>query len=170
METPPFGITREEVLDLAARKLADAYGDDGEMADKAARMIRDRIEELFKAGLKDRVNEFLDTEMKKLVGMEIVPVNVWGEREGQPTTIRAELAKRARDFWNVRVEKDGRESHYGGTERSKVLMGEILKDEFAKAVKENADVIVSEFKAALKADAVKLVTDHIDKLINTRPR
>jgi hypothetical protein len=49
-------------------------------------------------------------------------------------------------------------------------MEQILKDEFAKAVKENAEVIVSEFKAALKVDASKLVSEHIDKLINVNPR
>jgi len=108
--------------------------------------------------------------MKAIVGQEIVPVNIWGEREGQPTTLRAELAKRAQAFWSVRVDNDGRESSYGGSERSKVLMQQILKDEFAKAVKENADVIIAEFKAALKVDATKLVTEHIDKLITVKSR
>jgi len=139
----PFGITREEVLELAAKKLVDAYSGDPDLSESAERMIRERVIELFESGLKDRINSFLDAEMKKIVGEEIVPVNIWGEREGSPTTIRAQLAKRAQDFWNVRVDVDGCESGYGGSERSKVLMQQILKDEFAKAVKANADVIAS---------------------------
>jgi hypothetical protein len=51
-----------------------------------------------------------------------------------------------------------------------MLMKKLLKDEFANAVKANAEVIVAEFKAALQADATKLVVEHIDKLINTKPR
>lgn len=166
----PFGITREEVLELAAKKLVDAYGGDPDLSESAERMIRERVKELFESGLKARIDSFLDAEMKKIVGEEIAPVNIWGEREGQPTTIRAELAKRAQNFWNVRVDENGRESSYGGSERSKVLMQQILKDEFANAVKANADVIVAEFKAALKVDATKLVTEHIDKLITVRTR
>lgn len=166
----PFGITREEVLDLAARKLVDAYNSDPDLSEIAERMIRDRVKELFESGLKRRIDAFLDAEMKKIVGEEIVPVNIWGEREGKPTTIRAELAKRAKEFWNLRVDNNGSESAYGGRERSKVLMEQIMKDTFASAVKENAEVIIAEFKAALKVDATKLVTEHIDKLITVKTR
>lgn len=166
----PFGITREEVLNLAAQKLVDAYGGDPDLSETAERMIREKVTEAFANRLNRRIDEFLTAEMAKLLGQEIVPVNIWGDREGTPTTIRAELAKRARDFWNVRVDKDGRESSYGGSERSKVLMGQILKDEFSNAVKENAEVIIAEFKSALKVDATKLVTEHIDKLITVKSR
>lgn len=166
----PFGITREEVLTLAAQKLVDAYCGDPDLSETAERMIRQKLEEAFANKLTRRIDDFLTNEMEKLVGQEIVPVDIWGDREGKPTTIRAALAKRARDFWNVSVDKDGRESTYGGIARSKQLMSEILKDEFAKAVKENADVIIGEFKAALKVDATKLVTEHIDKLINVKSR
>lgn len=165
METP-FEITREDVLNLAAQKLVDAYCGEPDLSEIAERMIRERITLAFADGLKRRIDEFLTAEMEKLIGQEIVPVNIWGEREGtSPTTIRAELAKRARDFWNVTIDRDGRESSYGGQARSKVLMEQIVKDEFSKAVKENADVIVGEFKAALKADATALVHKHIDSLI-----
>lgn len=166
----PFGITREELLELAAKRLADSYGDDLDLQNTAERMIRERVTDLFQAQLKQRVDTFLDAEMKALVGQEIVPVNIWGEREGKPTTIRAELAKRAQEFWNVRVDANGRESSYGGTERSKLLMQQILKDEFANAVKQNAEVIIAEFKSALKVDATKLVTEHIDKLITVKSK
>lgn len=164
----PFGITREEVLDLAANKLVAAYDGDPRLSEIAERLIAEKVSNAFANGLSRRIDEFLTVEMTKLVSQEIVPVDIWGEREGKPTTIRAQLAKRAQDFWNVRVDSDGRESHYGGTERSKALMQQILKDEFAKAVKENAEVIIAEFKAALKVDATKLVTDHIDKLITVK--
>lgn len=166
----PFNITKEEVLELAARKLVDAYGGDPDLSESAERMIRDEVTKLFANKLTVRIDAFLTAEMEKLLGQEIVPVNIWGEGEGQPTTIRAQLAKRAREFWAVSVNEDGRESSYGGSPRSEMLMKKVLKDEFAKAVKESADVIIGEFKAALKVDATKLVTDHIDKLINIKGR
>jgi len=170
MDNPPFGITREEVLNLAAQKLVDAYADDPSLSESAERQICEKVKQLFETGLKARIDDFLTAEMKRITGEEIVPVNIWGEREGKPTTIRAELAKRAQEFWGARVDKDGRETTYGGTERSKLLMQQLLKDEFANAVKHNAEIIVAEFKSALKSDATKLVTEQIDKLINTKAR
>lgn len=166
----PFGITREDVLNLAAQKLVDAYSGDPDLSETAERMIREKITEAFAHGIKRRIDDFLSEEMQRIVGQEIVPVNIWGEREGTPTTIKAELSKRAQQFWNVRVDSEGRESSYGGAPRSEVLMAKILKDEFSKAVKENAEVIIAGFKTAIKADATKLVADHIDKLINLKAR
>jgi hypothetical protein len=135
------------------------------------KMIRDKVSGMFsETSIKGKIDAAISDELQKLLGQEIVPVDIWGEREGKPTTIRAQLSERARKFWDVPVDNDGRESTYGGTPRHKRLMEQILKDEFAKAVKENAEVIVSEFKAALKVDASKLVSEHIDKLINVNPR
>ncbi len=162
----PFGITREEVLELAAKKLADDYGDGEDLERRAYSTITKRIEELIASGIKGRIDAFLDAEMTKIVSQEIVPVNIWGQREGAPTTIRAELAKRAQEFWNLKVNKDGREDFYGGEERSKRLMKQMMIETFSAAVKENIDQIVLEFKAALKTDAAKMATEHINTLIN----
>lgn len=166
----PFGITREEILNLAAQKLVDAYCGEPDLEDIATRMIRENVTNLVATKLTKRIDDFLVDEMKKLLDQEIVPVDIWGEREGNPTTIRAQLAKRARDFWDVRVNSDGREEHYGGQPRSKVLLAECLKEEFTKAIKANVDIIVTELNNSLKADATKLITEHIDKLITLRKR
>lgn len=167
----PFDITREEVLNLAAQKLVDAYGGDPDMAETAENIIRNKVSEMFtETSIRQRIDDCLTKELERLLSTEIVPVDIWGERVGKPTTIRAQLTERARKFWDVPVDRDGRESTYGGEPRHKKLMAEILKNEFANAVKANAEIIVHEFKAALKADATKIVSEHIDKLINTRPR
>jgi hypothetical protein len=171
-KTIPFDITREEILNLAAQKLVDAYGGDPDIAEQAEDMVRRKVDNLFAdENIRKRIDEALTAEMDKLLGQEIHPVNIWGEREGgKPTTIRAQLAERARKFWEVPVNEDGRESPYGGTPRSEALLKKIVKEKFEDAIKANADVIVSEFKKALLADSTKLVTEHIDRLIPNRSR
>lgn len=164
----PFEITKDEVLELAAQKLANSVAEQSDISETANRLISERVKELFEKGLKARIDEFLDAEMRKVIGEEIVPVNIWGEREGKPTTIRAELAKRAKEFWGTKVDEQGRESSWGGIERSTRLMQQILKDEFAAAIKSNAEVIVAEFKKALQTESTRIVTDNIDRLIKTK--
>jgi len=164
----PFGITREEVLELAARKLADAFSDDGEIEGQATRMIRERIETAFAQKLTARIDDFLTTEMQRLLGEELNPVDIFGERTGKPTTIRATLAERARVFWDVRVDCKGKAESYGGRPRHEVLFTQIVNDEFVKAIQSTTNEIVGAFKAALKADAAKITAAHIDKLINLK--
>jgi hypothetical protein len=167
----PFEITREEVLNLAAQKLVDAYGGDPDISEKAEEIIRRKVSELLsEVSIRTRIDECLTKELERLLGTEIVPVDIWGNREGKPTTIRAQLTERAKKFWEVPIDRDGRESTYGGTPRSEVLMKQLLKAEFENAVKTNAEVIVAEFKKAILADATKMVTENIDKLINTKQR
>jgi hypothetical protein len=167
----PFNITREEVLNLAAAKLTDAFADDGELSNIAERNIRERVEQKIGKGLELRIDQFLSAEMEKLMSKEIVPVDIWGENTGKATTIKAELHRRAREFWDVRVDSDGKPSgSYGGEPRHVHLMKQIVKEEYSKAIKENAEEIVLAFKAALKADAARISSEHIDKLINIKPR
>lgn len=163
--TNPFEITKEEVLNLAAQKVADEYAGDADMHDAVHKLCRDRVEEIVTNGLVKRVDEFLSVEMEKIMRQQINPVDIWGERTGTPTTMREQLSKRAQDFWNVRVDKEGKPSSYGGEERFKQLFKQIVENEFADAVKSNAAVIVGEFKKALLADCLKLTTEHINRLI-----
>ena len=166
MNENPFNITREELLELAAQKLADNFDSSDDIHSAAYKLITKRVEEAFATGIKQRIDQFLADEMARIIATEICPVNIWGEREGKPVTLRATLAAQAKTFWESRVDGDGRPTDsWSGTPRSKQLMAQIMKDEFAAAVKSNAEVIVAEFKAALRADAVKIVTDNIDKLI-----
>jgi hypothetical protein len=161
----PFEITKEEVLELAANKLVSEVDQDHALLELAEARICDQVDKIVAKGLKERVDAVLTSEMEALLSKEIVPVDIWGEKAGTPTTIRAPLHQRARDFWNVSVDREGRENTYDGTPRHKLLMENILKDEFEKSVKANADVIVAEFKKALLLSSTKMITDHINRLI-----
>lgn len=164
MQTP-FEITKEEVLELAAKKLVDESFNGCELHDSANALLKKRVEEIVADGLKTKVDEFLTREMNELLSKEIFPVDIWGDKVGKPTTVRAQLHERAKAFWDVKVNDEGREVSYGGEPRHTVLMKKILKNEFANAVKANSDVIVAAFKKALKDGTTDIVSRHIDGLI-----
>ena len=63
----PFEITREEVLELAAKKLVDAYGGDPDMSERAEEMIKEKVGELFsQTKLKQRIDDCLTAELDRL--------------------------------------------------------------------------------------------------------
>lgn len=172
MNTLELGITaeilREQIVDLAATKVADEVLGEGELHDRVERIVQSRIEAAVSKGLHERIEATLAAEMESILATTITPTDIWGDRTGPPTTIRDALAARAKDFWDVRVDKDGKPSSYGGAPRHEHLMRRLLDEEFTKAVRENASVIVSAFKAAVKADGARILNEHIDALIKVK--
>lgn len=167
METP-FGITREEVLNLAAEKLANDYANEEDLGSTVREMIKTRVTEAFASNLNTRIDGMLCEEMEKLLGQEICPVDIYGERTGTPTTMRAVLAERARVFWDTKVNSDGKQESYGGKPRHEWLFQKIVNEEFSKVVKQNIVNLVGSFKDALSASAIAITKEHIDSLIKVK--
>lgn len=171
MNENPFNITREEVLELAAQKLADSVAAESDLHDTATTKIRERVETVVSTIAKSVIEQVLTKEMEALLSKEIMPVDLWGEPTGKkPTSIRDQLTERAKDFWNTSVDESGKESSWGGRPRYEQLFKKIVNEEFCKAVKDNVEIIVGEFKQALKADAATITAKHIDELIKTKRR
>lgn len=167
-ENNPFGITCEELLELAAQKLADQYATSEDLEKSIWDKINPRIEKLFSERINSGITTVITAEIEKLLGQELVPVNIFGDREGSPTTIRAMLAKRAKSFWDEKVDCDGRISTYGGEPRHKWLFSKVVNDEFEKVIKQNITNIVGAFKDALTVDAAKMTAAHIDSIIKVK--
>lgn len=168
--TNPFGITREDIIELAATKLANEYGDMESLSESVNSKVRSRIEEVIKTTLTSKIDAMLTLELEKLLGQEICPVDIYGERTGTPTTIRATLAERARVFWDVKVNSEGRQESYGGKPRHEWLFQKIVNEEFTKVVKQNIVNLVGAFKDALSASANAITKEHIDSLIKVKTK
>lgn len=164
----PFGITREEILDLAAQKIISQECDNESVSEYTHKQINAKIKEIFESNLKGRVDAFLTEQMATIVGQEIHPVDIYGERAGKPTTIKATIAERAKNFWMQSVDDNGRESSYGGKPRFQRMFEDIVKDQFKAAIAENCTTIVAAFKTALEQDASIQIKKHIDNLIRTK--
>lgn len=166
--TNPFGITRDEILNLAVEKLLhESFSDEG-TSEVVRETVRSEVLKLSKASLPGLINQFLTEELSRIVNAKITPQDIWGEKAGEPTTIRDQLHKRALTFWEEKVDGKGEISHYGGYPRHEHLVRQCLQEEFSNAVKTNAAAVVSEFANALKAQGAKLVADHITKLVNVK--
>lgn len=166
-----FGITKEDVLELAAKKLVDeAQESFDSLIDRAERNLREKINEAFTKSLQGNIDSLLVKEMETLMRTEFTPVNVWGEKTGKPTTIRDALHERAKLFWEVKVDDKGKETAYYGKPRSEHLMRDLLNEEFTKAIRENATEIVLAFKEAVRGNAAQLLGEHIEKLIPVKKK
>jgi uncharacterized protein (DUF885 family) len=159
-------ITKEELLDLAATKLADQENDYDEITARAEKLIKERVEEAFRNRADAVINSVIEAEVTRLLSTEYVPVDMWGEKVGTPTTIRDQLTEQAKKFWTEKVDERGKKTtYYGGEERHQWLLKKVVQDEFTKTIKDNISSVVAGLKAALKEHGQKVVAQHIEGLI-----
>lgn len=166
-----------QLLDLAAQKLADGYRDEGELYDRADSIIRKRIDDLFKEKINDLVDAALTSKLEEVMNQTIQPVDIFGDKTGEPTTIKGALVDKAKDFWNTKVDSNGKpidkERYYSRNStktRAEWLLGRIVSEEFASQVKANATQITGAFKEAMAKDAHDMIDKHINALIKTKVR
>lgn len=160
-----FEITKDELINLAAEKLADQHGDMEEIGSTAKRIIEERVKDVFSQKVDKLVTDALTKALNETLTKQYQPVDMWGEPVGTPTTIRDQLTQRARTFWDESVDEHGKPTQWGGKPRHEHVYKQIAKQEFERALKDNAETIVAQFKAAILSDAVKVTTQHINNLI-----
>lgn len=169
-------IDQEAVLDLAAEKVAKAIlGEDidlGQMLeDRIEAFVQSTITDEARASMVEKIDAALHAEVEKVLSAEIVPVDIWGEGLGEPTTIRQQLHKRCMTFWEERVEPDRnnpgryRATSYGGKPRHQHVFQSVCQEAFDKAMQDNVAVMVKAFRDAIVKDTQRAVADNIDKLI-----
>ena len=175
MDIQALGINpadlREMVLDRAARMVADeAHRED--LNEYVKTEIRKRIESAFTTTLNTQVDTLLSETLQKMIDTVVQPVDIWGDKVGEPTTIRTTLMEKARDFWLTKVDQTGKPNttSYSSTTlktRAEWMIGNVVASEFAEHVKLHMTTILEALKVGLRQDALRMVNAHLDNLIKT---
>jgi len=92
-----IGLTEADIADAVAERILADF----DVGERVASVVKARVEKEVERGLSARIEQTLLAEMERVLDAEIVPTNLWGESSGNPTTIRDQLADRARTFWNA---------------------------------------------------------------------
>ena len=156
-----LGITADAVTDRIADKALEMFDIYDDVKSRVAESVKKEVER----GLSTRVEAALSAEMERILDHEILPTNMWGESNGEPTTIRDQLALRARTFWEEKVNKDGKRETYGGKPRFQWIMDRGMQEQFDNALRENMEAVIAAFKVAVAEDSKKWVTENLNKLL-----
>lgn len=159
-----LGITKEDILDKVSEKILSDFSERGESVYEIAMQRMDgEIRERLSKGLNARIDDVLNQGVAKLLEQKVTPRNIFGDKEGEETTIRAALADRAKTFWLTKVDINGKESNWGGKERWQYVMDDTVKRELDAIIKQNIDAVIDGFKRSVIATSVKAVEDNIKK-------
>jgi hypothetical protein len=142
---------------IVQQAVDEILGDHDRIADQIHNEAMNLVGKALEKDLNRAVEKTLNTIMEKALDTEVSPVNVWGEREGEPTTIRAALHNRAKAFWQEKVDAKGEKTSYGGRPRYEHVLSIITANEFDSAVKQNIVNVAGAIKDAVRADFYKAV-------------
>lgn len=171
MSENPFNITRDEIVNLVSQKVYDDFNNDESISVSVSEIVKKRINDEVGAALKQKIDATLTLEIERLMSSEVVPVDIWGDRKGEPTTIRASLVEQARKFWNEMVNSEGKPcSSYGSRPRHEYIYAKICAEEFSASIKQNVVNIVGAFKDALVSDVTNKAAEHINTLIRVKTK
>lgn len=161
------GLNLDTVIDgdyEGARTLADAI-----VSAAVAKLVKDKDYGEVHSGLRKRVAQIRDEEIRERVRLELDEVmlqpvtatNQWGEPVGQPTTLRALIVAEATKFFSVKLKSDSydRRPELTGAQRviAELVKAELTKELAAAFADEKAKVVkaVQGKAAELLAQAVK---------------
>lgn len=170
LDLAELGLTAEDLITRVVDRILESLDEDHNFFEDLQLTAKKRIYERVESVLDKVVDARLNQAMTEILAETITPVTIWGEPTGETTTLRDALASRARVFWEVQVDNEGKPTTWNGKPRHEHLMAKLLNEEFANAIRSNATEIVAAFKEAVRADAGKLLGEHIEKLIPTRRR
>lgn len=135
-------------------------------------MVRSEINKRITAELNKNLNKGIEKTLNGILeaalDSEVNPVNIWGEREGEPTTIRAALHKRAQGWWQEKVNSKGEKETYGGKPRHEYVLSMIAAKEFDSAIKQNMVNMAGALKDAVRKDFYNQVDEHLNKFFKVK--
>ncbi len=146
-----LGITEEKIMAAIVEAALEEIDVGAIVRSSINKQVAKKLDGMA-AGAVERV---LDNEVLALLSREIVPVDTWGERCGEPTTIRAELHQRAMNYWDTKVNENGEPttSAYNKKTRAEFLLQKIGHESFSRGIRENASGIVSKLHESLEKSA-----------------
>lgn len=134
MKLEDIGITKDELLEKVAENIVSDLHDD------AVRKIEQFIHEEIKTQIRSQVSAIIMDTARKTFDGAFQPVNCFGEKDGEPTTIREMFVQRAKEWWMQKVNSNGDPSTSYGSNKTMAqyhadkamseVTKEIMKSEF----------------------------------------
>jgi hypothetical protein len=156
-----LGITKDEVLDrIVASVLREGLFDEGYETAKR------EIVKGYKEGIQKAIDQTISATCAEALNTVFQPVNTWGEKTGEPTTVRDMFLKSCQDWWVMKVDSKGNPTRdsYGIREtmvehHARKAVSEAVNN----AMKAELQTVVADAKAKMAAAIGAYISEHIVK-------
>jgi hypothetical protein len=146
-------LNQERIEAAIIAEAADKIIGEDELFNRVRTAVETRIDKLFKDQADAQIRAAIDAAITNGFEREYTRVNAWGEREGEKTTIRKELEKVIGNYWNEKVDSNGKRSSYASDRdptRAEWLMGKMVADDFNGHMKQHVVNVGASLKDQLR--------------------
>lgn len=150
-------------LDWQQEQIAKAI-----VAEVSYRLI-EKFETEIRREVQAKVGPVIDAQVNAIVEDALTkvftPVDEFGDPKGEPTTVKAILAKKAKTFLEEKVDSSGRVSNTYGTKqpRAEYLLGKLFEEALDHTAKREIEAIAKQAKEKAHVKVAELIVAQIQK-------
>jgi len=161
-------LNQTRIEDAIVREVSDKIVGDEDLYGRVQRAVDDRINRLFKEVANDKIKSAIELAITQGFEHEYHKVDSFGQREGKPTTIRAELERMISGYWNEMVDKQGKPSSgYGANNtRAEWLMTQLVAADFKGEMHQHVVNLGGALKDKLRAELHVTVNRLLSEVIH----
>ena len=154
-------IDKDRIEAAIVAEVASEFTRDEDLSTRINTEVNKRIDKLFKDQADAQITAVINDAIRNGFEREYCRITSWGERDGEPTTIRKELEKLISGYWNTKVEKDGKPASYGDSKptRAEWVMMQLVASDFKDAMKQHVVNITGSLKDGLRKELHKTVNE-----------
>lgn len=163
-------LDQTRIEDAVVREVADRIIGEEDLYSRVKRAVDARIDLHFKTTADAQIQAAIQTAIVSGLEHEYHRIDSFGKREGEPTTIRAELEKAIGGYWNTRVGNDGNptNSSYHSMTRAEWTMTKLVAADFQGEMKQHIVNLGGALKDKLRAELHETVNRLLSDILHVR--
>ncbi len=153
-------LDKQRIENAIVEQVATDFVNEEHLSQKIHSEVNKRIDRLFKDSADAQIQAAINEAIKDGFDREYCRVTSWGEREGEPTTIRKQLEKLISGYWNEKVDRQGKPTSYSGSDcatRAEWLMTQLVAADFKGAMQQHVVNLAGSLKDGLRNELHKTV-------------
>lgn len=154
------------VIEAAVEQLMES-GIYRRATDAAEAKVKERMDAIFTEQVQARIEEAVNQAITDGFNRTYVKVTGFGQPSGQPTTIAKELEALTSNYWEAKVDSQGRpaEGYSAKMTRAEYVMGKILVADFSDQIKQLVVNSAGQFKDALRVSLHGTVNEVLSSIL-----
>lgn len=157
-------VNLERIEKAAAQDVADHLLNSESLRRRVDEAVQERINKHFEDTADERISKAVEDAIQNGFEREYQRVDHYGQRDGEPTTIRKELEKLVSAYWSEKVDpRSGKPStSYGAISRADYIMTTICAEDFSATLQQSARDVTGALKDGLRVQ----LAAQMDRMLN----
>jgi len=163
-------LDQTRIEDAIVREVADKIIGEDALYDRVKRAVDARIDIHFKNVADAQIQAAIEAAVARGFEHEYCRIDSFGKRDGQPTTIRAELERVIAGYWNAKVDRAGKPSSGYGSDitRAEWMMTQLVAADFQGEMKQHVVNLGGTLKDKLRAELHETVNKLLSEVFHVR--